>query len=264
MAGGDSTSDWVPIALSTDLPLGGVMRAVVGGVDMAIWRGQSGRVHAWNNRCPHRGMRLSFGFVRGDRLACIYHGWQYGEDGACRHIPAHPDLEPPGSICATAYGCAEIDGLIWASTENGEAPSLKQYDGDFVRSIAIDAPADQIKSRFESGGFPIMASNPRASNPRASNPRDGITYRRTAAEKHRHAVQGSAGTTTRSVIAGFHSVDDGRTMVHLQTVPPASVNIKIDLSQWAERLRWDCETSTGLTGTNRQKPELNEELEGRA
>ena len=46
--------------------------------------------HVWEDRCPHRGMRLSMGFVRSDRIACLYHGWQYGTDGHCLYIPAHP------------------------------------------------------------------------------------------------------------------------------------------------------------------------------
>ncbi|GIS36806.1 MAG: hypothetical protein Ct9H90mP8_2260 [Pseudomonadota bacterium] len=29
-----------------------------------------------DNRCPHRGTRLSLGFFSGKQLACLYHGWQ--------------------------------------------------------------------------------------------------------------------------------------------------------------------------------------------
>ncbi|MEH6728896.1 MAG: Rieske 2Fe-2S domain-containing protein, partial [Hyphomicrobiales bacterium] len=95
------SAGWVPVALSADLPDGGVMRAQIDAelpLDLVVWRSRSGQVSAFDNRCPHRGMRLSFGFVRGERLSCIYHGWQYGQDGGCRHIPAHPDMTPPASI----------------------------------------------------------------------------------------------------------------------------------------------------------------------
>ena len=40
-------------------------------------------------------MRLSHGFVRSEKLACIFHGWQYDGAGSCVGIPAHPDLAPP-------------------------------------------------------------------------------------------------------------------------------------------------------------------------
>jgi len=64
-----------PIGLSRNLAQRQVMRAVLmqpGGndLDIAVWRSVSGVVNAWENRCPHRGMRLSHGFVRGESLAC--------------------------------------------------------------------------------------------------------------------------------------------------------------------------------------------------
>ena len=62
------------------------------GPEVAIWRDGSGAVHVWQDRCPHRGMRLSFGFVRGDELSCLYHGWRYGADGA---VPLHPRASRP-------------------------------------------------------------------------------------------------------------------------------------------------------------------------
>ena len=64
----------VAVGLSKDLPNGRVMRAIVGEQDLVVWRSKSGVLSAWDNRCPHRGMRLSHGFVRGEALACVYHG----------------------------------------------------------------------------------------------------------------------------------------------------------------------------------------------
>ena len=89
-------------------------------LSVSVWRSAAGQVHAWDNRCPHRGMRLHHGFVRGEQLACLYHGWHYGEDGACSKIPAHPDLEPPSSICVPTTPCVETDGVVWAGGEDGE------------------------------------------------------------------------------------------------------------------------------------------------
>ena len=66
-------------------------------------------------------MRLSFGFVRQGRLRCLYHGWGYGEDGQCAVIPAHPDLTPPKTICARAYGAEAKYGIIWANLSDARA-----------------------------------------------------------------------------------------------------------------------------------------------
>ncbi|MGO7418409.1 Rieske 2Fe-2S domain-containing protein, partial [Rhizobium ruizarguesonis] len=40
---------------------------------IALWSSASGRISASADRCPHRGMSLSHGFVRGETLSCIYH-----------------------------------------------------------------------------------------------------------------------------------------------------------------------------------------------
>jgi len=68
------------------------MRAKTGREDLVVWRSASGVLSAWENRCPHRGMRLSHGFVRGESLACAYHGWHFECSGRCHYIPAHPDF----------------------------------------------------------------------------------------------------------------------------------------------------------------------------
>ena len=106
---------WWPVGLSRDLGPGQVMAAMVPVADLAVWRAMSGRVAAWTDRCPHRGMRLSHGFVRGEALACLYHGWSYDGAGQCTRIPAHPDLVPPAAIRVAGFAVAEAAGMIWVA-----------------------------------------------------------------------------------------------------------------------------------------------------
>jgi len=104
--------DWTPIALSRDVPAG-VTRAVrLDDRELVVWRGD-GAAHVWEDRCPHRGMRLSLGFVRNNALNCLYHGWEYGAAASCVRIPAHPDLTVPPSIKANAFPAVEAGGLVW-------------------------------------------------------------------------------------------------------------------------------------------------------
>ncbi len=118
-----SFARWMPAGLQNAAETGTSVRAVIFEDDIAIWRGQDGLARAWQNRCPHRGMRLSYGIVRENRLTCLYHGWTYDGTGGCAHIPAHPDLVPPKSIRAKAYGCVETGGMIWvARSESSEPP----------------------------------------------------------------------------------------------------------------------------------------------
>ena len=94
---------WQCVALSRDLPAGTVAGTRLGGREIALWRDEDGGAHAWEDRCPHRGMRLSFGFVRDGRLGCLYHGWSFDRAGICRAFPAHPEVAVPDSIAVPGY-----------------------------------------------------------------------------------------------------------------------------------------------------------------
>lgn len=136
---------WHAVALSRDVPVGQPLPVILGGREIVVWRGESGAVRAWVDRCPHRGMRLSFGFVRGDTLSCLYHGWRYRLDGGCEHIPAHPDLVPPRTITADAYPTAEAAGLVWLRIGAGtEAPNAPAGDWQGAASVTIDVAADAL------------------------------------------------------------------------------------------------------------------------
>ncbi len=131
---------WTAIGLSRDLEPRGATGVIVDGREWALWRGVSGRPHLWEDRCPHRGMRMSLGFVRGDRFGCLYHGWQYDESGQCALIPAHPDLKPPEAIRIRGVPVAESGGVIWTCFAD-DPPAPPEFDGSVpVRSLYLDAP----------------------------------------------------------------------------------------------------------------------------
>lgn len=145
--------DWTPVALLRDLPPLVVMPVTVDGVDLALWRSASGRIAAWADRCPHRGMRLSHGFVRGEALSCIYHGWSYAQSGQCQRIPAHPDLEPPEAIRVPVHHAAEAGGVIWVAldTVTTSPPALAGVQP--LRSVTLDTRFDPASAGLtESGG----------------------------------------------------------------------------------------------------------------
>ena len=158
MANMSETSDqknggWYPVALSGGVPTGTSNGTHLFGEEIVVWRDGEGMPHVWEDRCPHRGMRLSFGFVRRDRIACLYHGWQYGTDGRCLAIPAHPDLKVPPTITVWRHSCHEALGMIWAHLrEAADTPSLPDGidGGSFlpVRSIHVDCPAETLAGKF--------------------------------------------------------------------------------------------------------------------
>ncbi|WP_131120291.1 Rieske (2Fe-2S) protein [Lichenihabitans psoromatis] len=106
-------SGWFALGLADDLERGTSTGARLFGREMVVWRDDAGRSHVWEDRCPHRGTRLSFGFVRGNYIACLYHGWQFDAAGRCRYIPAHPKLEVAATIGVERFASVERLGLIW-------------------------------------------------------------------------------------------------------------------------------------------------------
>lgn len=151
------TTGWTAVALSQDIPAGTAAPGHVGGNDLAIWRSASGRIAAWADRCPHRGMRLSHGFVRGEALSCIYHGWRYGQNGQCMKIPAHPDLEPPDAIRVPAFAVTEGSGVVWVAAEApvGPPPSFPGFAG--FRSLQVEAPIASVARGLGGDGAVIHA-----------------------------------------------------------------------------------------------------------
>ena len=59
-----------------------------------LYRGESGKVVAMNDRCPHRGALLSQGRLEGDAVRCMYHGIKFDGTGKCVQIPGQ-DMIPP-------------------------------------------------------------------------------------------------------------------------------------------------------------------------
>ncbi len=141
-----SETHWVPVSGNSDLAPLSARAVSVAGLDVVIWRSEDGAVQAWENRCPHRGMRLSFGQVRGDKLVCRYHGWAFDEAGQCRAIPASPNTAPPPTACVATYACREALGLIWVSTTGADESRLSALTdqsgfGDtalFCKTIYVD------------------------------------------------------------------------------------------------------------------------------
>jgi phenylpropionate dioxygenase-like ring-hydroxylating dioxygenase large terminal subunit len=124
------TDTWYLAALSRDLTPGKPIRVEMLGEPVMLARGRSGGLFALRDICPHRAAPLSAGRVQRDAagmetVACPYHGWRFGADGACAAIPsltADQDLDV-SKIRVRRYPVAEAQGLVFVwigSTPQGE------------------------------------------------------------------------------------------------------------------------------------------------
>ena len=147
-----------------------VVHTALLGQELAVWRADDGTVNAWENRCPHRGVRLSIGTNLGHALKCRYHGWTYESGSArCIAIPCHPRLTPAAAIRVRAYPCVERRGHVWVrlaeegdgdggieAGANGANDAVIPSAGaegrgepePTLRSVYVDAPAAAVAAAF--------------------------------------------------------------------------------------------------------------------
>lgn len=134
---------WYPIASAADLPARHVFQTSIAGQELALWRDDNGLVNAWENRCPHRGLRLTLGLNVGHELRCQYHGWTYETgSGGCTFVPAHRDATEPSSACVATFAVRERDGVVWASlgTPTVEPEALQLAHAGQVRTMLRSLP----------------------------------------------------------------------------------------------------------------------------
>jgi len=81
------------------------------GEPVVLFRGESGKVGALEDRCAHRGLPLRFGTVTGDTLTCGYHGVVFDCSGKCASVPGQDRI--PAAMAVRSFPIVEKDELIW-------------------------------------------------------------------------------------------------------------------------------------------------------
>ena len=79
---------WQPVYVAADLPLAYPKPLKMLNEQFTLYRGRSGMPHAVGFRCAHRRTQLSPGWVEGENIRCIFHGWLYDPSGQCVDQPA--------------------------------------------------------------------------------------------------------------------------------------------------------------------------------
>jgi nitrite reductase/ring-hydroxylating ferredoxin subunit len=216
---------WHPVALSHSIEAGSSAGTRLWDQELVVWRDNSGVVHVWEDRCPHRGMKLSFGFVRGDHIACLYHGWQYNSGGRCQYIPAHPALDVPKTIKVPVYPAHERHGMIWTTLSENPA-TMPEHDEMVVplRSLYLGCAFDAAVAALNS-----VRLAPFASQAQAETTVSGVTDTLVAV---------SCGQDR--ILAGVQAISKTRTALHLSLSGPAERYLgagQNHFNEWALRLR---------------------------
>jgi renierapurpurin 18,18'-hydroxylase len=109
---GINPNHWYVVLRSTELeqqPVG----VTLWKQPIVLFRDRKSQVHALEDRCPHRQVKLSHGKVVEEDLECAYHGWKFNTSGNCSGVPYLAENQKIPNCQIRRYPVKEQDGFIW-------------------------------------------------------------------------------------------------------------------------------------------------------
>lgn len=106
---------------------------------IVLFRTERG-VHALADRCPHRNIPLSTGWVKGDMLVCPYHGWEFDGEGVCQRVPGLCEYTPGTHTSATAVPVKQQDGFIWIKLPDATNATMETTNADHLPDTEANRP----------------------------------------------------------------------------------------------------------------------------
>lgn len=140
---GINSNHWYAVARSSEVQTQ-LVGVVVWHQAIVLFRDSTGQIHALEDRCPHRQVKLSHGQKVGDRLECAYHGWQFNSAGHCVEVPYLAEQQKLPNCRLRRYPVREQAGFIWlfpgdaAQAEIVPPLDLPEWDHlNYIGSVAV-------------------------------------------------------------------------------------------------------------------------------
>jgi len=149
------------------------------GTKLVVWADSAGVLQVIDGYCRHLGGDLGDGTVKGDEVACPFHDWRWGGDGACKEIPYAKRI-PLRARTRTWHALERNKGLfVWHDHERGlpipeqlipEIPEIQTGEwSDFTWEV-IDIPGSNCREIIDNivdmahffyihGAFPTYFKN---------------------------------------------------------------------------------------------------------
>ncbi|OCQ97809.1 3-chlorobenzoate-3,4-dioxygenase [Nostoc sp. MBR 210] len=138
---GINPNHWYVVARSTEVtnkPVGVILWHQA----IALYRDSTGKIHALEDRCPHRQVKLSHGQAIANELECAYHGWRFNSSGECTAVPYLAANQKLPNCQIRRYPVKEQDGFIWLFPGDAELAvepmGLPEWEHlNYIASVAV-------------------------------------------------------------------------------------------------------------------------------
>lgn len=133
---------WIPIGPSAQLIDNPVRKVRFLGEDLVLYRDRSGTIGLIGDRCLHRRVDMQYGIPDQHGLRCPYHGWLFGETGACLERPLEAAPQRPIHKKLSGYPVRELGGMLFTYMGPPPVPALPRWDlyvwPNSIRQIAVN------------------------------------------------------------------------------------------------------------------------------
>jgi len=153
-------SGWYALAFSDELARGTTLARTLAGVDLVLFRTESGQPCAMEAYCPHLGAHLGHGGqVEGEQLRCAFHGFRFDTAGRC--VATGYGTKPPVTTIRT-WPLREVNGILLGAlapdgdTPNWEIPQLDMagWSAPIHRRFVLSShPQETTENSVDLGHF---------------------------------------------------------------------------------------------------------------
>ncbi len=135
---------WSVLALEAELPNNGDFLVThVGQIPVVVNRASTGEIHAFVNRCAHRGaevVREPFGNAADH--TCIYHAWCYSQKGELVGVPFRRGVQGKGGLPAEfdtkSHGLTTLRVALWKGIIFGSFSAEAEPIEDYLGPLMVD------------------------------------------------------------------------------------------------------------------------------
>ncbi len=148
-------NQWYAVLPSKKVPKGRLVAVRRLNLDLVLFRDEKGELGCVVDQCPHRGVALSHGKLKGNCVQCPFHGLEFDGKGQCRLVPAIGRATKTDLGRYNVKSCAvrEANGIVYlwngeASTAtDGPLPWFADFVDDSYSMSEIEDPWNTHYSR---------------------------------------------------------------------------------------------------------------------